>query len=66
MLTCRYEFQCQYGSIGWAVGATLGYSVRHCHASYYLLCCKTHQAACGSEISAAPKAAMLDCKHVKA
>ena len=25
---CRYEFQCQYGSIGWAVGATLGYSVR--------------------------------------
>ena len=27
---CRYEFQCQYGSIGWAVGATLGYSVRCC------------------------------------
>ncbi len=23
----RYEFQCQYGSIGWAVGATLGYSI---------------------------------------
>ena len=22
----RYEFQCQYGSIGWAVGATLGYA----------------------------------------
>ena len=21
---CRYEFQCQYGSIGWSVGATLG------------------------------------------
>lgn len=24
---CGYEFQCQYGSIGWSVGATLGYSV---------------------------------------
>ena len=23
----RYEFQCQFGSIGWAVGATLGYSI---------------------------------------
>ena len=23
-LLCRYEFQCQYGSIGWSVGATLG------------------------------------------
>lgn len=23
---CRYEFQMQYGSIGWSVGATLGYA----------------------------------------
>jgi TPP-dependent 2-oxoacid decarboxylase len=23
---CRYEFQMQYGSIGWAVGALLGYA----------------------------------------
>jgi pyruvate decarboxylase len=23
---CGYEFQMQYGSIGWAVGATLGYA----------------------------------------
>lgn len=23
---CRYEFQMQYGSIGWSVGALLGYS----------------------------------------
>jgi TPP-dependent trihydroxycyclohexane-1,2-dione (THcHDO) dehydratase len=23
---CTYEFQMQYGSIGWAVGATLGYA----------------------------------------
>ncbi|KAI3840590.1 hypothetical protein MKX03_019293, partial [Papaver bracteatum] len=23
---CRYEFQIQYGSIGWSVGATLGYA----------------------------------------
>lgn len=23
---CRYEFEMQYGSIGWSVGATLGYS----------------------------------------
>jgi pyruvate decarboxylase len=22
----RYEFQMQYGSIGWSVGATLGYA----------------------------------------
>ena len=26
MTVCRYEFQMQYGSIGWAVGATLGYA----------------------------------------
>ncbi|CAL8165702.1 unnamed protein product [Prunus armeniaca] len=25
-LGCRYEFQMQYGSIGWSVGATLGYA----------------------------------------
>ena len=25
-LCCRYEFQMQYGSIGWSVGATLGYA----------------------------------------
>lgn len=25
-LDCRYEFQMQYGSIGWSVGATLGYA----------------------------------------
>jgi pyruvate decarboxylase len=25
-LNNRYEFQMQYGSIGWAVGATLGYA----------------------------------------
>ena len=25
-LVCRYEFQMQYGSIGWSVGATLGYA----------------------------------------
>lgn len=24
---CGYQFQCQYGSIGWSVGATLGYSI---------------------------------------
>lgn len=24
---CGYEFQCQFGSIGWSVGATLGYSM---------------------------------------
>ena len=24
LILCRYEFQCQYGSIGWSVGATLG------------------------------------------
>mmetsp|Transcript_17263 Transcript_17263/g.51667 ORF Transcript_17263/g.51667 Transcript_17263/m.51667 type:complete len:571 (-) Transcript_17263:327-2039(-) len=24
---CGYEFQCQYGSIGWSVGATLGYGI---------------------------------------
>lgn len=24
--TCRFEFQMQYGSIGWSVGATLGYA----------------------------------------
>jgi TPP-dependent 2-oxoacid decarboxylase len=23
---CRYEFQMQYGSIGWSVGALLGYA----------------------------------------
>lgn len=23
---CRYEFQMQFGSIGWSVGATLGYA----------------------------------------
>jgi pyruvate decarboxylase len=23
---CGYEFQMQYGSIGWSVGATLGYA----------------------------------------
>ena len=26
MHMCRYEFQMQFGSIGWSVGATLGYS----------------------------------------
>ncbi|KAJ6699437.1 PYRUVATE DECARBOXYLASE-RELATED [Salix purpurea] len=26
MLGCGYEFQMQYGSIGWSVGATLGYA----------------------------------------
>lgn len=26
ILVCRYEFQMQYGSIGWSVGATLGYA----------------------------------------
>lgn len=26
LLPCRYEFQMQYGSIGWSVGATLGYA----------------------------------------
>lgn len=26
MCLCRYEFQMQYGSIGWSVGATLGYA----------------------------------------
>ena len=26
MYFCRYEFQMQYGSIGWSVGATLGYA----------------------------------------
>jgi pyruvate decarboxylase len=25
-LNNRYEFQMQYGSIGWSVGATLGYA----------------------------------------
>lgn len=25
-ISCRYEFQMQYGSIGWSVGATLGYA----------------------------------------
>ena len=25
-LVGRYEFQMQYGSIGWSVGATLGYA----------------------------------------
>jgi len=25
-LVSRYEFQMQYGSIGWSVGATLGYA----------------------------------------
>lgn len=25
-LSFRYEFQMQYGSIGWSVGATLGYA----------------------------------------
>lgn len=25
-LVYRYEFQMQYGSIGWSVGATLGYA----------------------------------------
>lgn len=24
--SCRYEFQMQYGSIGWSVGALLGYA----------------------------------------
>lgn len=24
---CGYEFQCQYGSIGWSVGASLGYGI---------------------------------------
>lgn len=24
-IACSYEFQMQYGSIGWSVGATLGY-----------------------------------------
>lgn len=24
---CSYEFQCQYGSIGWSVGAALGYGI---------------------------------------
>ncbi len=24
---CRFEFQCQYGSIGWSVGAALGYGI---------------------------------------
>lgn len=24
---CGYEFQCQFGSIGWSVGATLGYAM---------------------------------------
>ncbi|KAK9830951.1 hypothetical protein WJX81_001721 [Elliptochloris bilobata] len=24
---CGFEFQCQYGSIGWSVGATLGYAI---------------------------------------
>lgn len=26
MSVCRYEFQMQFGSIGWSVGATLGYA----------------------------------------
>lgn len=26
-LFCRFEVQLQYGSIGWSVGATLGYAV---------------------------------------
>lgn len=26
ILLCSYEFQMQYGSIGWSVGATLGYA----------------------------------------
>ena len=26
LLLLRYEFQMQYGSIGWSVGATLGYA----------------------------------------
>ena len=26
LFICRYEFQMQYGSIGWSVGATLGYA----------------------------------------
>lgn len=26
MRSCRYEFQMQFGSIGWSVGATLGYA----------------------------------------
>ncbi|KAL4364730.1 hypothetical protein AHAS_Ahas07G0035300 [Arachis hypogaea] len=25
--SCGYEFQMQYGSIGWSVGATLGYAL---------------------------------------
>ena len=25
-IACRYEFQMQFGSIGWSVGATLGYA----------------------------------------
>ena len=27
---CRYEAQMQYGSIGWSVGAALGFSVAAC------------------------------------
>lgn len=27
LLLCRFEVQLQYGSIGWSVGATLGYAV---------------------------------------
>ena len=26
LVYCRYEFQMQFGSIGWSVGATLGYA----------------------------------------
>jgi TPP-dependent 2-oxoacid decarboxylase len=43
---CRYEFQCQYGSIGWAVGATLGYSVRCCPFLVHAHLVEAYRAIC--------------------